>query len=139
MTKKRSPSMDALEKKESEFLELVVDNTNRLHNTDGFDGPGDWLRKVEIGSIFLVKEKNSNNFALGQFALMDKEIEMGVSFLLFFNEKNREITPVDNNRFCNRFDYVGEVGRYGNDSGATDTEEGTPELLQNPSDPKESS
>jgi len=107
--------------KETNKLKLVVDNTASA----GKEPPeGDnWLARLETGTVFLCKEKNSANFILAQFALLEK-IEDSSRLLSYIQPVDVHGLFVDNNRFCNRFTYVDTLGIINSDSEEKEVDKG---------------
>lgn len=98
-------------------IELVVDNDLQLGGKTPIGGIN-WLRTLPIGSIFLVKERNSYSYKVDQYGLFAR-YPSGVSLLYSFeNAKlpNVSITfclhMVDNVRYSTSYEYICTLGRY---------------------------
>lgn len=99
-------------------IKLVVDNVRQLGGKIPPVGGINWLRMLPIGSIFLVKEKNSYSYVVSQFGLFGK-LGNNVSLLYNFVEAKYSYRPlrdnlvmVDNNRFSLAFEYISTIGIY---------------------------
>lgn len=107
--------------KEYKHLKLVVDNTKQLGGKEPPEGDT-WLERLKENTVFIAKEKNSQNFMLAQFGVAEKM--NGYSRLIaYINPVDPQGVLVDNTRFCNRFDMV---EYYENDDDG-DRSEGEPE------------
>ena len=98
--------MDALLKekeKDNVLMNFAVIDGGKASNS-GFNTPpsdGDWLTPLEIGTIFLVQEKNNpKNFNLGQFQIADKTER---SVFLASNLNGLVKTFVVPTIFCNQY------------------------------------
>jgi hypothetical protein len=97
---------------ETKKLRLVVDNTLK-GGKEPPKGPN-WLKDLELGSVFRVLEKNTRNFLLIQFALLQKSDDNKTSKLFTFIPTDIPEIDVDNIRFCERFEYVDTIGIFSN-------------------------
>lgn len=68
-----------------------------------------WLSDLEVGSVFLVQDKQqTNNFALGQFRLVEKTEKS--CFLATVMDDKVQTVPVNPVRFCNRYSWWETLG-----------------------------
>lgn len=90
-------------------IELVVDNDPVLGGKTPPVGGIDWLRNVSIGSVFLVKEKNSYSYRVRKYVRLS-QMERNVTLLYVFN--GYKVITVDNVRYCNTYEYICTIGIY---------------------------
>jgi len=60
---------------------------------------GNWLSELETGTVFLISDKQSNDFTLGLFKLVDKTDRT----VTLFTPSHKEPIYVHPIRFCNRY------------------------------------
>lgn len=89
---------------EQDFYEKESNNVVDLKLVSGGKEPpadGNWLRELEDGTIFLIEDKNSHDFNLGQVRLLHKEEKsIYLGFIVNGNPITSFVNPI---KFCQRY------------------------------------
>lgn len=112
-----------LNEKEQVLMNLAVIQGGKSSTGSGTNPPDDWLSELEVGTIFLVEEKNNiKNFNLGQFQVVTKT-DKAVHLASMLNGLVQ--TFVKPLAFCNQYRLYEVLGII-SDKG---TENGTPPVV----------
>ena len=119
-----TPYLDAkkmLEVLEDSGYEIMLENTGKIHlvvdneqekehkvqlvtGGKGPSDPNDWLKDLELGSIFLIQNKyDTNDFNLGQCKLVSRTDKSTVLAFLLPSSPEPLVGPIDPYRFCKKY------------------------------------
>lgn len=91
--------------------ENMTDNVIQLVSTGdkGPSDPNDWLSKLEIGTVFLIQDRNTHDFNLGMFMVQGKEELESNKTAVFLTSNNPSPMKVAVNpsRFCQKYSLYG--------------------------------
>ena len=112
--KKKPPEPKIIKPNEEDFNN-VLDFRLRDERpaTDGNPPSSNWLVDLDVGDIFLIKDRQSADYVLQKFEIIQKQIEDNrVVAVEIMMDQNTEVWLfVDPIRFCSRFSLVKIIGK----------------------------